>query len=561
MQRIDDPDPARANRQALDDIAQGATGLVAGLRRRAERLRLRPAGQARSAGDRARTASRSTASTSAHRRASGEPRQRRLAGRAARQAARRSGQAQPLLRHRPGGGLRRHRPAAHVDRGAAGVDAAIAGAFLRARRARRPARGRRPRLPQCRRHRGAGTRHHARLRGLASAACSRRRARRWSMPRRISALRSASTRTSSCRWPRSGRCACCGRACRRPARSRRRPATIHAETSYRMMTAKDPETNILRTTIAGFAAAAGGADSISILPHTIAHGLPDAFARRIARNTQLILAERKPYRFRRRSRRRLRQRRGADRRALRSGLGRVPGDRSGRRHPATAWPPARSRRASSTPATSAPSDYRNGKRADRRHDALSADDRACRSTTLAAEPPADRRRRRGLLRAPASRCASTRRSGCRNDPRFRRHRLAKPDASAGAARQAEPGRRRKASRSSASTASATSPACPISTPGRASRPSSAAPTRPCMSSSPGRSANMPASRRPRNPTPSTGAISPPARKACRSPSTSPPIAAMTATIRASPAMSAWPAWRSIPSSTCASCSTASRSAR
>lgn len=66
-------------------------------------------------------------------------------------------------------------------------------------------------------------------------------------------------------------------------------ATIHAETSYRMMTAKDSETNILRTTIAGFAAALGGADSISILPHSIAHGLPDAFSRRIARNQQLIM--------------------------------------------------------------------------------------------------------------------------------------------------------------------------------------------------------------------------------------------------------------------------------
>lgn len=69
------------------------------------------------------------------------------------------------------------------------------------------------------------------------------------------------------------------------------PAVIHAETSYRMMTHKDPETNILRTTIACFAAVAGGADSVSILPYTIAHGLPDAFARRIARNTQLILAD------------------------------------------------------------------------------------------------------------------------------------------------------------------------------------------------------------------------------------------------------------------------------
>lgn len=68
------------------------------------------------------------------------------------------------------------------------------------------------------------------------------------------------------------------------------PATIHAETSYRMMTLQDPETNILRTTLAGLAAVVGGADSLSILPHTIAHGLPDAFARRIARNTQSILS-------------------------------------------------------------------------------------------------------------------------------------------------------------------------------------------------------------------------------------------------------------------------------
>ncbi|MER9071474.1 methylmalonyl-CoA mutase subunit beta [Mesorhizobium sp. M0904] len=67
-------------------------------------------------------------------------------------------------------------------------------------------------------------------------------------------------------------------------------ASIHAETSFRMMTAADPETNILRTTIAAFAAAVGGADSIAILPHTIAHGLPAGFARRVARNAQLIMA-------------------------------------------------------------------------------------------------------------------------------------------------------------------------------------------------------------------------------------------------------------------------------
>lgn len=68
------------------------------------------------------------------------------------------------------------------------------------------------------------------------------------------------------------------------------PATIHAETSWRMLTARDPETNILRNTIAAFAAATGGADSLSVLPHTASHGLAEPLARRIARNTQLVLA-------------------------------------------------------------------------------------------------------------------------------------------------------------------------------------------------------------------------------------------------------------------------------
>ncbi len=68
------------------------------------------------------------------------------------------------------------------------------------------------------------------------------------------------------------------------------PAMIHAETSWRMMTAKDPETNILRAGIATFAAATGGADTIAVLPYTLTHGLPDDFARRVARNIQLVMA-------------------------------------------------------------------------------------------------------------------------------------------------------------------------------------------------------------------------------------------------------------------------------
>src|SRR5262244_32083 len=70
-----------------------------------------------------------------------------------------------------------------------------------------------------------------------------------------------------------------------------RPAHVAAETAWRMMTRRDPYVNILRTTIAIAAAGLGGADSITALPHTAALGLPDAFARRIVRNTQLILLE------------------------------------------------------------------------------------------------------------------------------------------------------------------------------------------------------------------------------------------------------------------------------
>ncbi|MGE3875010.1 MAG: methylmalonyl-CoA mutase subunit beta [Parvibaculaceae bacterium] len=66
---------------------------------------------------------------------------------------------------------------------------------------------------------------------------------------------------------------------------------LHGETSWRMMTAVDAHTNILRTTAAVFAAALGGADRITVLPFSLAQGLPDEFARRIARNTQTILQE------------------------------------------------------------------------------------------------------------------------------------------------------------------------------------------------------------------------------------------------------------------------------
>jgi methylmalonyl-CoA mutase len=64
---------------------------------------------------------------------------------------------------------------------------------------------------------------------------------------------------------------------------------LHADTAWRMMTQRDPWVNLLRTTMATFAAGLGGADTMSVLPFTQALGLPDGFARRLARNTQSIL--------------------------------------------------------------------------------------------------------------------------------------------------------------------------------------------------------------------------------------------------------------------------------
>ncbi|TWV57530.1 methylmalonyl-CoA mutase [Streptomyces misionensis] len=67
--------------------------------------------------------------------------------------------------------------------------------------------------------------------------------------------------------------------------------TQHVVTSPVMMSRRDPWVNMLRTTVATLAAGVGGADSVTVLPFDHALGLPDAFARRIARNTSTILIE------------------------------------------------------------------------------------------------------------------------------------------------------------------------------------------------------------------------------------------------------------------------------
>ena len=70
-----------------------------------------------------------------------------------------------------------------------------------------------------------------------------------------------------------------------------RGMALHAVTSARALTRDDAWTNILRVTASAFAAAAAGADALTALPMTFALGHAGDQARRIARNTQIILME------------------------------------------------------------------------------------------------------------------------------------------------------------------------------------------------------------------------------------------------------------------------------
>ena len=71
----------------------------------------------------------------------------------------------------------------------------------------------------------------------------------------------------------------------------RRQMVLHAVTSRPMMTKYDPWVNMLRTCVAAFAAGVGGADALTVLPFDARLGVPDGFARRIARNTSALLVE------------------------------------------------------------------------------------------------------------------------------------------------------------------------------------------------------------------------------------------------------------------------------
>jgi methylmalonyl-CoA mutase len=66
---------------------------------------------------------------------------------------------------------------------------------------------------------------------------------------------------------------------------------VHAVLSTATMTRYAPSVNMLRATIACFAAAVGGADAITVLPHdALSAAVPSDHGRRLARNTQSVLA-------------------------------------------------------------------------------------------------------------------------------------------------------------------------------------------------------------------------------------------------------------------------------
>ncbi|MDR1448741.1 MAG: methylmalonyl-CoA mutase family protein [Propionibacteriaceae bacterium] len=70
-----------------------------------------------------------------------------------------------------------------------------------------------------------------------------------------------------------------------------RGARQQAVTSWRVISRDDPWVNLLRGAIGAFAAAVGGAEAITVLPHDTVYGLPTKTSRRLARNLQLLASE------------------------------------------------------------------------------------------------------------------------------------------------------------------------------------------------------------------------------------------------------------------------------
>ncbi len=103
----------------------------------------------------------------------------------------------------------------------------------------------------------------------------------------------------------------------------------HATTKPPMLSKYDPYVNMLRGTVAAFAAGVGGADAVTVLPFDSANGRPEGFGRRIARNVSHLLIDESHVAVRRRPGRRLLRRRAAHRRPRGGRLGGVRPSRGG----------------------------------------------------------------------------------------------------------------------------------------------------------------------------------------------------------------------------------------
>lgn len=68
-------------------------------------------------------------------------------------------------------------------------------------------------------------------------------------------------------------------------------SSLHAIQSSCWLTRHDPWVNLLRSTLAGFSAAVGGADAVSLRAYDAAGGQPGSLGLRMATNTQLLLTE------------------------------------------------------------------------------------------------------------------------------------------------------------------------------------------------------------------------------------------------------------------------------
>ncbi len=118
-------------------------------------------------------------------------------------------------------------------------------------------------------------------------------------------------------------------AVRRHLREAAWAVAVHAVSSWSMLTRRDPWNNILRATLACFAAGGGGGAALTVAPLDAALGQPAPLAPRVARNVHTaLLVEESHAAWVIDPAERVLVRRGPHRAARGQGLGLVPGDRA-----------------------------------------------------------------------------------------------------------------------------------------------------------------------------------------------------------------------------------------